>query len=277
MHTPLCQAFAIDEHSLSIRREFVDLTDADRRLLLGLIPWSERVAPQIARKFYDYQFGFEPTLRFFQKMAESKRTSVDRLRQQLESAQGGYFVEVFQGAQSNWGVEYFERRLKVGQVHDRIDLPFKWYLGSYPTYFRLTRAALRRSFWYRPGYVSAAEESILKVFNLDQQAIGDAFLLSTFRSMHFDLSSLQPAPGADRTELLGDAKRSMAAMTAALGAQVAQMASTAEDLNSLSTSINEGSTRTLSQSQTLAAASTELDAAIGEIARSAAKAAVVAA
>ena len=46
----------------------------------------------------------------------------------------------------NWGVVYFEDRLIVGWVHDRINLPFKWYIGSYVEMQRLVRIYLRREF-----------------------------------------------------------------------------------------------------------------------------------
>ena len=53
------------------------------------------------------------------------------LREKLEHTQAAYFVSLFEGAASEWGLEYFESRLKVGEQHNRIDLPIKWHLGSY--------------------------------------------------------------------------------------------------------------------------------------------------
>ena len=42
-------------------------------------------------------------------------------------------------------MDYFERQLKVGALHDKINLPFKWYIGSYIEYQRLTSLHLREA------------------------------------------------------------------------------------------------------------------------------------
>jgi malate synthase len=43
-------------------------------------------------------------------------------------------------------VDYFVRRLKVGAIHDKINLPFWWYIGSYVECQRLTSMHLREAF-----------------------------------------------------------------------------------------------------------------------------------
>ncbi|MEQ1502436.1 MAG: globin-coupled sensor protein [Myxococcota bacterium] len=272
----LSEIFGIDEANLARRREFVGLDAHDQALLESLIPWAERVAPRIAEQFYDHQFSFSRTRVFFERHAAKRGMTLGQLRRHLESAQADYLIEVFTGARDGWDVAYFERRLKVGAVHDRIDLPYKWYVGSYPTYTRLLNAQLRRSYFWRPGFAARAGESIGKVFNLDQQAIGDAFLLSTFRSMNFDLSTVACEPGADRTEHIGEAKRAVAEMTGALGEHATSMARAAVDLQGVSLGMASSSDETLTKSQSLAAAAVQMEAAIAEIARSAARAATVA-
>ncbi len=46
-------------------------------------------------------------------------------------------MQIFRGARDGWNLDYFRRRLLVGQIHDRIDLPCKWYAGSYTEYHHL--------------------------------------------------------------------------------------------------------------------------------------------
>ena len=96
-----------------------------------MIPWARSVAAGIAKEFYDWQFEFGPTRRFFEGYAQGSSIPIGQLRQALERAQTGYFTQIFEGAEENWGAGYFERRLKVGSIHDKINLPFKWYIGSY--------------------------------------------------------------------------------------------------------------------------------------------------
>jgi len=205
--------FAITEENLATRREFVRLGEAERKLLVELIPWAEKVAPAIAREFYDWQFAFLPTRTYFEKFARSAGMPLDTMRRHLEGTQAEYFRSIFTGARKNWGVEYFEHRLHVGSVHDRINLPFKWYLGSYAEYERLTRLHLRPSF-NDPSFVERAEEAIFKVFNYDVQAISDSFMLNTFESMGLSVASIQVAAGADRTEHFDQVKDALATLLA---------------------------------------------------------------
>jgi methyl-accepting chemotaxis protein len=200
------QNFGIDESNLEIRREFIRLGEEERSLMVGLIPWARSIAPQIAKEFYNWQFEFAPTRRFFENYSQGAGIPLNQLRQALERAQTGYFTQIFEGAEENWGVDYFERRLKVGALHDKINLPFKWYLGSYIEFQRLTSIHLREAF-KDPKEVGDAEQAIFKVFNYDTQAISDAFLMSTFESMGLSLDGIQATAGADKTEHIDQIKQ----------------------------------------------------------------------
>ncbi|MGA3226164.1 MAG: protoglobin domain-containing protein, partial [Acidobacteriaceae bacterium] len=199
------QNFGIDESNLETRRKFIRLGEEERNVLAGLISWSRSVAPQIAKQFYDWQFEFSPTRRFFETYAQGAGMPISQLRQALERAQTGYFAQIFTGAEEHWGVGYFEQRLKVGAIHDKINLPFKWYIGSYVEYQRLTSMHLREAF-QDAQQIAAAEQAIFKVFNYDMQAIGEAFLMTTFETMGLSLESIHTAPGADKTEHLDQLK-----------------------------------------------------------------------
>jgi methyl-accepting chemotaxis protein len=80
---------------------------------------------------------------------------------------------------------------------------------------------LRKAFKDK-GKIAAAEQAIFKVFNYDIQAIGDAFLMTTFESMGFSLDSVQAAPGMDKTEHIDQIKE-------AIGLLVQQATALAED------------------------------------------------
>ncbi len=199
----LSQRFGITEENLRWRRQFLGLGDEDRSILSEFAGWARSVAPALAKEFYEWQFNFEPTRRFFDTYAKGRGMSLDILRQHLEEAQAGYFAEAFEGARSNWGVEYFERRLRVGKLHDKINLPMKWYLGSYPAYQELAGRYIQRDV---PGdaKVQAVKLALGKVFNLDMQAIADSFLLSTLESMGFNMNAIRSQ--GDRTEFLHEIK-----------------------------------------------------------------------
>ncbi|HUB83059.1 MAG TPA: methyl-accepting chemotaxis protein [Bryobacteraceae bacterium] len=178
----LAAQFGVDESNVTMRRQFVRLGGQDRALLAEWVPWAQDIAPHIAREFYDWQFSFPPTLRFFEHLAAQRGLPLPAFRSALEAAQAGYLVEVFAGSAVNWDLRYFEKRLRIAVVHDKINLPFKWYVGSYTEYRRLLGKYLRRDL-EDEALVAQIEESVTKVFNLDMQAIGDVFMLRNIQSM----------------------------------------------------------------------------------------------
>lgn len=178
----IARRYAIDDRNLALRRQFIRLTKEDATLLGELVDWARRIAPEVAREFYDWQFSFPPTRRFFDDLAASRGLPLSGLRKHLEAAQSGYLIEIFAGATVDWDLRYFEKRLRVGTVHDQIDLPFKWYIGSYPEYQRILAIHLRRDFKDAEKVVQL-ESALARVFNLDLQAIGDAFILNTLETM----------------------------------------------------------------------------------------------
>jgi len=194
----VAQHFGMDEHSIAQRREYVRLSEEDRELLSGMVPWIASVASEISRGFYDWQFTFGPTREFFESFARTKEMPVTMLRERLEATHAGYLIEVFAGAEINWDLRYFEKRLRVQTVHDRIQLPFKWFVGAYAEFTRLIGERLRRDF-RDVAKIYRVETALQKVFNFDIQAMSDAATLNTLEGV---LRSI--GLGLDATEQRGD-------------------------------------------------------------------------
>jgi methyl-accepting chemotaxis protein len=178
----LIRRFGMDNRGVALRRQFIRLGDEERELLAGLVPWASSVASQMAKEFYDWQFDFGPTREFFENFASKSGMPLLALRSHLEVAQAAYFAEVFAGAAVNWDANYFEKRLHVGAAHDRINLPFKWYVGAYAEYHHLLAKFLRQEI-QDESRVRRVEAAVAKVFNLDLQAIGEAFIMFTLQGM----------------------------------------------------------------------------------------------
>lgn len=188
----LAEEYKINEVNLNLRKQFIRFTDKDIKVLKSLAKWVDRIADSVAKEFYDQQFAFSPTRAFFEAHARKKGEELSHLRQRLEQSQAGYFRQVFQEAASGgrYGVDYFERRLHVGQIHNVIDLPQKWYLGSYITYQDLFHKHLVRSYPHRPFFRAKAERAARTVFNMDLQAVVDAFFFDYCSSIGMDLSKV---------------------------------------------------------------------------------------
>lgn len=168
----LTTTYRIGEANLSLRRVFIRLRREDVEILRALRGWADRVADTIAREFYDWQFSFPPTRAFFEAFARRHNLSLETLRRRLEKTQADYFRQIFEEAERGgaFGISYFEQRLHIGKVHNVINLPLKWYIGSYALYQDLVRKHLKRHFRFRPWARERAERAIFTVFNYDLQA-----------------------------------------------------------------------------------------------------------
>lgn len=202
----LCAFLRMNEENLALRRQFVNLTEQDVHILKQLRPWAERVVDSMAKEFYDVLFAFAPTRQFFERFAQKKGISLDQLRQSLEKTQAQYLRDIFQEADGEGGfsMPYFERRLRIGYAHVVIDLPQKWYIGSYVIYQQLVRKYLAQYFRWRPRFRARAEEAIFKVFNLDMQAVTDSYLMQLVKTFGMDVGFVQDvARNQDLTEHVG--------------------------------------------------------------------------
>ena len=62
----------------------------------------------------------------------AKGMSLMNLRVHLEKAQQGYLnLTALKGLNQTGGSLILSRDLKIGAVHNRINLPYKWFIGSY--------------------------------------------------------------------------------------------------------------------------------------------------
>jgi len=205
----LAEKYRINARNLELRKGFLRLTDADVRILGQLASWAERKAEDIAREFYDHQFSYPPTVAYFEGQARRRGVSMLDLRKHLERAQAGYLRQIFQEAATSgqFGTAYFDKRLHVGKLHNTIDLPVKWYLGAYQSYFDLVRKYLKQSFPLRPRFREKAERAILAVFNYDMQAVIDAFFYDYLESIGLDLERITVThPDHDLSEYYADLK-----------------------------------------------------------------------
>ncbi|HXD66067.1 MAG TPA: globin-coupled sensor protein [Solirubrobacteraceae bacterium] len=208
----LAGLYHITPENLALRRRFIGL-DADVIALLGsLRPWADEVADDIAAEVTRYTFAFPAAGEFFAAYAARKGTSLAALRKGWHAAQTGHWRAIFaEPAKARpFGTDYFEALLRVGVLHNQIDLPLKWFLGTYPRYLDVVRRALREtppqidgtesrvSGWRRrrepavdPTVVADAERAIRIVFNYDQQAITDAFYFDTFATLGVNLGEIE--------------------------------------------------------------------------------------
>lgn len=124
MTTDLVDKYGLDEAHRKSRREFLGITEDDLTRLRRLQDCFSRIAVEFAETFYQNLLASTETAPFF-----TDPVTVERLKQ----AQMQYFRELLS---SDAGREYFEKRLRVGEVHQRLGIRPTWYLGAYNVYIQ---------------------------------------------------------------------------------------------------------------------------------------------
>ncbi|MDA0182583.1 globin-coupled sensor protein [Solirubrobacter phytolaccae] len=221
--------YQIDERGLELRRTYMGMTPAELTLLGSMQAWADRNADAIGVALAEHTFGHASAGQFLADYANGKGIRVADLKRGWGAAQAGHFKAIFSEAAKpgGFGVSYFEALLGVGALHSRINLPLKWFLGTYPVFIDLVHAAMladvpeparqaKKSFGRRStdgvdiALLADAERAISRVFNYDSQAIVESFYYDTFTSMGVNLKTMGEAgPGRDISDLFADVRNTM--------------------------------------------------------------------
>src|SRR3954447_13534447 len=220
--------YQIDERGLELRRTYMGMPAAERELLGGMQAWAERNVDAIGAKLADHTFSYPSSSEFLHEYAEGKGMPYSSLKKGWGGAQASHFKAIFSEAAKadGYGVGYFEGLLGVGVLHSKINLPLKWFLGTYPVFLDLVAEAMyedvpeparvkTRKFGSTVESVdekvlAAAQRAINRVFSYDSQAIVEAFYYDTFSAMGVNLKVMGEAgPGRDISDLFSTVRNVM--------------------------------------------------------------------
>lgn len=160
----LAEIMQVDAQERASRLSYINLTEADCKLLRQFKPVIEKQADMIVDRFYAHITHY-PELT---KIIELAGSNIDRLK----VTQKRYLLEIFDG---NFDVAYFENQLKIGVIHKRIGLTPRWYLGGYSIYLQLVNPIIMRKYWYNPKKVLALQGAFNKVIFMDAQLAIDTY------------------------------------------------------------------------------------------------------
>lgn len=145
----------MDDAEVARRKEFLQFRDEDGKALQELGEIAKVYAEPVIEEFYRHVMSFEETRAFFRDPAVLER--VKRL-------QKDYFLRLTEG---DYGRKYISNRLRIGAVHERIDLAPKWYLGMYSFYLRQVAERFRDAFRADPDKAFTAFTTLIKLVFLD--------------------------------------------------------------------------------------------------------------
>jgi methyl-accepting chemotaxis protein len=250
MTSTAASLYQIDERGLELRRTYMGMSDAERELLGGMQAWAGRNAEALGAKLAEHTFSYPSSSQFLHEYAEGKGIAYTGLKKSWGSAQAGHFKSIFSEAAryDGFGVTYFEGLLGVGVLHSKINLPLKWFLGTYPVFLDLiaeamvedvpeparvkTRKLGRTVETVDFAVIAAAQRAINRVFAYDSQAIVEAFYYDTFSSMGVNLKVMGEAgPGRDISDLFSKVRNVMHETLSSFGASTVEVQEMCEGMN----------------------------------------------
>jgi rsbT co-antagonist protein RsbR len=161
----------IDDQEVARRKEFLEFSEEDARTLQGLREIARKYADPVIEDFYRHILSFEETKSYFRDPDVLER--VKRLQKE-------YFLRLTEG---EYGREYVSNRLRIGTVHERINLAPKWYLGMYNHYLRLVANRLLEAFPKEPAKALSSFLTLMKLVFLDIGFAVDTYVFSRETTM----------------------------------------------------------------------------------------------
>lgn len=162
--SPLTHEFQVSPAEIDLRKRFLEFGPQDEENLKALRPLAERYATPVIDELYRLFLAHERTAAFFKD---------PRVLERVKLLQKHYFIGLTEG---DYGARYVENRLKIGAVHERINLVTKFYLGGYSLYLR---SVTRRIFDEYPNDRARAVDfvsSLIKIVFFDVGLAIDTYI-----------------------------------------------------------------------------------------------------
>ena len=138
--------------------ELIGLTTNDLTLMKSIKPLVHEHIEEIVSAFYDKVLAV-PHLRDIIE----KHSTINRLKQTL----GTYIMEMFAGEMNE---QYIQKRIKVAQMHYKIGLEPKWYMGAFQQVQEVIIKLVNKQSWSN-DIRERAMLSISKLFNFETQIV----------------------------------------------------------------------------------------------------------
>jgi len=148
---------AFDEAARNQRLEFLKFGERDVELLHDLEDLFRARLDEITEQFYQHMLAFAETRKVFRDEAMIRR---------LGEAQKTYLMQAVSGP---YDATYFERRWRIGYIHNTVLVEPHWFIGAFQLYHRILYPIILERY---KDDVQAVVEHILaldKVMNLDMQ------------------------------------------------------------------------------------------------------------
>lgn len=153
----LIEKFRLTPRERAERMAFIHLRPEDLALLGSLRPLMEKHVARIVEEFYVELQRYPEARGFFAEEATLRRVA---------AGQRAYLLSLFSEELDD---AHFEMRLHIGQVHERIGLPLKWYVSSMANFFERIATVIEFHSGLAPDRLLTAMLALNKMMNLDLQ------------------------------------------------------------------------------------------------------------
>ena len=169
----LLRELGLDEPQIAERKAFLGLGAEDIVLLKALHARLQQANVQstFVDRFYAHLLAFPGAHAFLRDPASVKR---------LKRAQAKYFDSLTAG---DYDLDYVYDRLRVGIVHERINLDVKWYLGAYGKYLDFFLVEIHALLPGDPKRAERTVSALLKVILFDIGLAMDTYMHAAQQSL----------------------------------------------------------------------------------------------
>jgi rsbT co-antagonist protein RsbR len=176
---PLAKEAGISAEELERRKRYLEIDSEDLDRLRRLNELAVAYAGPVIEEFYQHILRHDESAAFFKD---------PRVLERVKRLQKEYFLRLTEG---EYDTGYAENRLKIGAVHEAIDMPVKLYLGSYAFYLRTVAAKIREAYRETPERVLDSFLSLLKIVFLDMGLAIETYVLRRERTIRLQEEAMR--------------------------------------------------------------------------------------
>ena len=136
---------------------FIEFSERDAELLHDLEDMLREHLDEITETFYKHLLAFDETRSVFKDAA---------MIQRLATAQKIYLMQLVQGP---YDATYFERRWRIGFIHNAIHVHPQWFIGAFRLYHRILYLMILKRYGADAQAVVDHILALDKIMNLDMQ------------------------------------------------------------------------------------------------------------
>lgn len=167
----ILQEMDLTDDEIEQRKAFLELHADDVAMLRQMDSLARQYADPVIEEFYGHIMSFKETAEFFRDPATLRR---------VKQQQKQYFLDLTSG---EYGREYTANRVRLGTIHQRINLATKWYLGMFNFYLRNVAKRLTSANPDEPQKVLSTLMSLVKIIFYDIGVQVDTYIYQRERTI----------------------------------------------------------------------------------------------